>query len=181
MLDTSLKPIALIDVWRHVSACQMQKNLSVLTCSWHVNQWNFNFSPEFVQFSIPLTCPLHVSNKKLRPATPIHFDVWRVVDTSVANFLCFSLLPDVCLTRQWYAFFLTDMWVTRHWSEFLLLTCRDTSMHAKCEKLLFDVWLTRQCYIFFVPDVWCTRHWSEFVKNLVFSYHWRVDDTSAKS
>ena len=102
----------------------MQKNLSVLTCGWHVSEWNFNFLIDFFHFSIPLTCQLHVSNKKLQPRNPIFFDPWRVVDTSVANTLCFSLLPDVCLTRQWYAFFLTDMWVTRHWNEFLVLTCQ---------------------------------------------------------
>ena len=173
----------------------MQKNLSVLTWSWHVNQWNFNFLPEFVQFSIPLTCPLHVSNKKLRPATPIYFDVWRVVDTSVANILRFSLLPDVCLTRQWYAFFLTDMWVTRHWSEFLVLTCQPHVSACQMRKkrsltcdshvnATFSFSLTRGPHVteanFFYWRVNHTSVHADFYKNLVFSYHWRVDDMSAK-
>ena len=62
--------------------------------------------------------------------------------------LSFQLLPSA------------DVWLTRHWSEFLLLTCRDTSVHAKCEK----------------NAAWRVTHTSV----LHFLSHWRVVHTSLK-
>ena len=63
-----------------------------------------------------------------------------------------------------------DVWLTRHWSDFLLLTCRDTSIHAKCEKNL-------QCWR--VADT-SNNEISFFGRKLfIFRYNWRVHYTSA--
>ena len=54
--------------------------------------------------------------------TEANFFYWRVRHTSV-HAKCEKMVLDVWLTRQWYIFFSTDVKLTRHWSEFLLLTC----------------------------------------------------------
>ena len=98
--------------------------------------------------------------KSLNHLLQVIFDVWRVLHTSVANILCFSLLPDVCLTRQWYAFFLTDMWGHVTEANFLYWRVSHTSVHAKCEK----------------NAAWRVAHTS-----MQYSLsHWRVVHTSLK-
>ena len=92
-----------------------------LTCAPHVSGQHFMFfffvwrvltRQWYVFFS--LTCGLHV--------TEANFFYWRVTYTSVLA--KWEEMPfDVWLTRQWYIFFSTDVWSTRHWCEFLLLTC----------------------------------------------------------
>ena len=124
------------------------------------------------------------------------FEFWRGSFTSKANILWWPFLSlfDVCphVNDTLFSSLTCGSYVTE--ANFFYWRVRYTSVHAKCEKMVLDVWLTRQWYMFFSIDVWSTRHWSEFLlltclphvtacgflKNLVFPYHWRVDETSAK-
>ena len=103
-----------------------------------------------------------------------------------------------CLTCAWHVNDTLFFSLTCGDTSLKRISCTDVSATRQCmpnaKKTQLDVWLTRQCYILFLTDVWSTRHWSEFLlltcpphvsacgflKNLVFSYHWRVDDMSAK-
>ena len=127
----------------------------------HVNPYFFEFLICFFRFLMLVTCFVHVSNRKPQVLTFTLFDSWRASYTSKAKILWWPFFVWRVFTRQWYAFFFTDVFLHVTEASFFYWRVQYTSVHAKCEKMVFDVWLTRQWYIFFSTDVWSTRHWCE--------------------